>query len=345
VSEVGLRLRHGRIEEITGFAPWRVDRHLDLHYHWDRYDRQLGWTNLPGYRSDERVPFQVTINRRGLRAAGSIEYATRPAPGTTRVLVFGDSMTFGEEVDDDATLPHWLESSLADAEVLNFGVRGYGLGQMVLRLEAEGLAMHPDHVVLVILLPSDIARDGIAHFGHPKPVFRAEGERLVVSNVPVPEASRQSWLLRTSYAAAWLWGRPAEELPRRPGDLDAQLATTRLLLARAREACARAEAQLTAVPIVAAGTVERMRRVDGVRRTVERMSAAICEAVPRCIDARPFLADALAAHGARIVAPRGHWSAEGNCLLAQFLAAQLGGERGGTAQLASARPDCLDRLR
>ncbi len=46
--------------------------------------------------------------------------------------MFGDSCMFGEEVDDHETLAVYLEQRLSHAEVMNFGVHGYGLGQMVL---------------------------------------------------------------------------------------------------------------------------------------------------------------------------------------------------------------------
>lgn len=333
VAEIVLRARYEAIEKITGVAAWRLDRWMDLTYHWDQYHPLLGWTNLPGYRSDRSVPFQVTINQQGIRATR--EFAPEPAPGVTRIALFGDSATFGEEVDDDATLPHHLERLLDRAEVLNFGVRGYGLGQMVLRLEEDGLALRPHHVVLVVLLPSDIARDALTVFSHPKPAFRVDGQRLVIDNVPVPEASRQPWALRHSFLAAWLWGRPSGELPAATDDLDAQLETTRALVERARELCARQGVGLTVVRIVAAGTIERTRRAQrgaGLERALGRMDAAIDAAAPGGLNAMPFLERALDTHGPAIVAPRGHWSDAGNCLLAKQLAGHLVGA------IASLRP-------
>jgi hypothetical protein len=343
-GEIALRARHDSIEKITGVAAWRLDRWMDLTYHWDQYHPRLGWTNLPGYRSDAAVPFRVTINQQGLRA--SREFAPESPPGALRIALFGDSATFGEEVDDDATLPHHLERFLDGAEVLNFGVRGYGLGQMVLRLEEDGLALRPQHVVVVVLLPSDIARDALTDFSHPKPAFRVDGERLVIDNVPVPEASRQPWVMRRSFLAAWLWGRPSGDVPAAADDIDAQLQTTHALVTRARELCARQGATLTVVRILTAGTIQRVQGAQrtqggpGLVRALGRMDATLEAAAPGGFNAMPFLERALNAHGPAIVAPRGHWSDEGNCLLAKQVAGHLAATLP-AVRLAPSPPACF----
>lgn len=67
-AELLLRAKYDGVEQITGVADWQVGRFGELTYHWDRYHPSYGWTNIPGYVSDERVPFRVTINGQGLRA-------------------------------------------------------------------------------------------------------------------------------------------------------------------------------------------------------------------------------------------------------------------------------------
>ena len=48
-----------------------------------------------------------------------------PKPdGVMRVLVFGDSLTFGDEVTDDETYVAHLQTMLPGTEVLNLGVHG-----------------------------------------------------------------------------------------------------------------------------------------------------------------------------------------------------------------------------
>jgi hypothetical protein len=238
-----------------------------------------------------------------------------------RIAVFGDSTTFGEEVDDDRTVPHYLEQALVSIEVLNFGVRGYGLGQMLLRLEEEGFQYHPDLVLFVVLLPADIGRVIADRLGHPKPVFRVTGQELIVGNLPVPKASRQPWLYRRSYTAAWLWGRPRDRSE--VETLDENLAITSAILHRLRSVCEAHRTTCMLVPIVTAGTLDRMRIDEDKRARVDRMRASLAEAGLETLDAVDHLERALEREENALVAPHGHWSARGNHLLAEWLAHEL----------------------
>ena len=322
-AEVALRVRYGKIERITGASEWEVARSDGLTYHWDEYHPRLGWTNRAGYRSDDRVPFAVTINGQGLR--GPRDYAARPPEGVRRLAVFGDSMTFGEEVDDDGTLPAHLERQLADNEALNFGVHGYGLGQMALRLEHEGFAMNPDHVVVVLLLPADIYRDPQDHFVHNKPVFRLVDWELQISNVPVPVEDRQPWLLRRSFAAAWFLDRP-ERGPDPGTDLVVYAELAKQLVYRIKQGCDAQGVPFTLALIVDAATLrqsanERTARdiLNQIRRTLAGPQVGGIDT----LDLTDRLREAHAREGPSLVAAHGHWSARGNCRIAAWIAEHL----------------------
>jgi hypothetical protein len=101
-----------------------------------------------------------------------------------RVAVFGDSFAFGSEAADDDTYAAVLGRELPRAEVMNFGVPGYGPDQMLLRFREEGAAFHPDVVVLGLnsLL---LGRCG-AFTSWYKPYFTVRGDDLVLQGVPVP---------------------------------------------------------------------------------------------------------------------------------------------------------------
>jgi len=318
-GELGLRARHGSVGRITGATEWQTDSWQGLTYFWDQYHPMLGWTNLPGYRSDSRVPFEIVINAQGLRSER--DYAERPQPGVERVALFGDSCAFGEEVDGDATVSFHLERMLEGTEVLNFGVRGYGLGQMALRLEQEGFALHPDRVIVLLLLPSDVTRDASDHFGHNKPVFAVRDGQLEIGNVPVPIASRQPWLLRHSFAAAWLWGRP-KEWPA-PRDLGGYLEISHAILRRIRDATASRGVEATLALIVGPGTLEAMRTDARERRVVGAMRRSLAGSAPEVIDLVPGLAKAYRQEGRALAAPLGHWSSRGNQRIAEALAGSL----------------------
>jgi len=101
---------------------------------------------------------RVTINTRAMRIS---PLSTAPAPHA--VLFFGNSCTFGEGVGDSLTLPFQFGMrSLAEYQVYNFGVSGYGPHHMLAQLESgmvDSVVEQPvDHIVLQILYPDHAYR-------------------------------------------------------------------------------------------------------------------------------------------------------------------------------------------
>ena len=327
VGEIVLRISYGKVERITGVSDWKLDVGPEgLAYFWDEYHPRFGWTNVPGYRSDERVPFRVSINLQRLR--GSVEYDPTPPPGLRRIAVFGDSFAFGEEVDDDQTIPVYLGRWLDNVEVINFAVRGWGLGQMALRLEEEGFAFHPDHVVIVVSLPSDLSRDVLDQFGHNKPVFGVEGSKLVVGNVPVPLASSQPWLQRHSFSAAWLFGRPSET-PKQPS-FDATMRVTQAIMARVNQHCRRVGVPWTLVTVVGPSWIRTMQSHQRWHVAITHMRRTIRASGADVLDLIEYLRQAGRREGEAISAAMGHYTHKGNCLIAGQIAQHLSAGHGYT---------------
>ena len=97
---------------------------------------------------------KVRVNRLGLRGG---ETTPRPAPDHRRLLVLGDSVVFGQGLEEADTFPVLLERALAAkggsaTEVLNGGVPGYNTATEVAFLERFGLPLAPDAVVLGVSL-------------------------------------------------------------------------------------------------------------------------------------------------------------------------------------------------
>jgi hypothetical protein len=329
-AEVLLRGRYGKIERITGAAEWKVGQYGNLTYHWDQYHPLYGWTNAPGYTSDERIPFRLTINGQGLR--GPRDYNPTPSAGMTRIAIFGDSCTFGEEVDDDQTISHHLEQHLQQTEVLNYGVHGYGLGQMALRLEEEGFELNPQHVVIVILLPMDIDRDSLHHFVYNKPVFSAVDGDLQVDNVPVPEASQMPWLYRRCFTAAWCFTRAKENVTSLPEE--ELVATTQAILRRAMELCDGRGVKLTVVTMVSFPTLDQLNsqpQESGswddpspqLRGYLDYLTRSIKEVDADFLDLTNYLETTYTDEGDALTMKQGHWSGRGNSLIAQQIADHL----------------------
>ncbi|HUT55523.1 MAG TPA: SGNH/GDSL hydrolase family protein [bacterium] len=101
------------------------------------------------------------INEQGWRGGG-IEMP-KPA-GNVRIVVTGDSVVFGQGVEENSTLAVQLEKkieALAPAkkwETINAGVRGYNIKDYALIFKPRVLALDPDLVVLVITEINDPER-------------------------------------------------------------------------------------------------------------------------------------------------------------------------------------------
>ncbi len=148
------------------------------------YDPTLGWTPVPG-SSGAMLGKPFSFTAEGTRAQNS----DRPPATGPLIMAFGDSMTEGFAVGNDETWPAHLER-LTGRRVLNAGVRGYGLDQIVLRAERLVPELKPSTVVLAFIA-DDIVRTALAvRDGKGKPYFVLEGDSLALRNVPVQVAGR-----------------------------------------------------------------------------------------------------------------------------------------------------------
>lgn len=128
-----------------------------------RWDEQRG---LPGfYLSDPELGQRLSPNYDGwfagvpvhINALGfrdSRDYALDKAPNTFRILVLGDSVTFGHGALSDTTYPFLFEQRLkawrpdVDWQVWNLGVPGYNTVTELKLLERVGRSYRPDLVVV-----------------------------------------------------------------------------------------------------------------------------------------------------------------------------------------------------
>jgi hypothetical protein len=178
--------------ELAWRARW-VGRYLftdrAVFYSFDVFDPTKGWALRPGLRGARQPPFApVSSNSRGVR--GTAEHPPGRVPDRWRVVVLGDSFTFGEGVGDDETYPSRLQALLgSDAEVINLGVHGYGHDQMLIRLREEGLRYAPD-LVLLGFHADDAPRNELRFRDYAKPRFRLRDGALTLEGSPVPPPRR-----------------------------------------------------------------------------------------------------------------------------------------------------------
>lgn len=145
-----------------------------------RYDSELGYEPVPGASGTVHgQPISYSLD--GLR---NQNLGASPATGPL-ILALGDSYTEGWSVAGDESWPAHLERDTG-RRVLNAGVRGYGLDQMVLRAERLAPRFKPRTIVLAFI-GSDIERTTLSFrdFKH-KPYFVPAGEGLDLRNAPVP---------------------------------------------------------------------------------------------------------------------------------------------------------------
>ncbi len=175
LAEVAVRVYHGKLfsTETTRSSDFRVTTGPRA-----VYDANLGWIPKTGVRQGE---FTSTIGEHGIRLHGE----PRDLGATPYVLAVGDSFTFGDDVDDAETWPAHLER-LTGWPVLNGGVFGYGVDQMVLRAEAL-LDVYQPRVLIVSMIADDLQRSELAYRYGWKPYFDIVDGELELRNVPVPE--------------------------------------------------------------------------------------------------------------------------------------------------------------
>lgn len=110
-------------------------------------DPALVYELRPGARDGKH-----RINSAGFR---DDETPLEKSPGTIRIAAIGDSLTNGSGGPRESSYPEQLESMLNAGtgsagvrfEVLNFGVPGYNIGQIVERLRVLGLSYQPDVIL------------------------------------------------------------------------------------------------------------------------------------------------------------------------------------------------------
>lgn len=174
-----------------------VRRHVAERQH-TRYDELLGWVNEPNTTVSNMYGegLHVTINNMGFRGEAA---TTEPPPGHRRILVSGDSFTFGYGVTDEHSWSHQLEHKLENTEILNLGLGGYGLGQAYLLYQREGDPLPHDLHIFAFITENFRRMTRSTFMGYGKPVVTVRDGQLAVENVPPPWPQKKRSLLPASW--------------------------------------------------------------------------------------------------------------------------------------------------
>ena len=266
------------------------------------YDARLGWRNIPK-SSTTTFGRPLTINSMGHRGP---EYTLEKPADVSRILLLGDSYTWGYGVGDDevfaALLRQKLQASVTKWQVLNSGVSGWGTDQELLYLDSEGFRFSPQLVVLALFVGNDPSENMFSiRYGLQKPVFL--DTRLTLANVPVPKPGENV---------------PNQQSSAKPGEL------TIAIVKRIQEVC---QAQSCPLVVMKFGSILLPRGpalADPVMQEVVREIGQLEKGLPRLIGPLYFDLDrrlaAAQLSGAQLV--RGddhHWNELGHRVTAEFL--------------------------
>jgi lysophospholipase L1-like esterase len=147
-AEIGLRLVN----------PWGIELFSLLPYH------MQGMVDHPqlGYVHPGSITYHLGDNRVSLNAHGhrDDEMPVEKPAGERRILVLGDSVTFGWGVDQGQDFPARLETLLRQRtgtawQVINAGVNGYNSEQEATYFATEGIRFQPD-IVLLVYVGNDV---------------------------------------------------------------------------------------------------------------------------------------------------------------------------------------------
>jgi len=150
-------------------------------------DPQLVYRQRPGL-SKTYQGVQVNINAQGLRERP----ITPKAPGVKRVLLLGDSVTFGWGVKVDDTFGRVAERELTQRlgvpiRTINSGVCGYNTDQELAFLRREGEILAPD-VIVLMYVDNDVDPAATDFVSMRKRWFHPQGASAVLL--------KYSWLYR-----------------------------------------------------------------------------------------------------------------------------------------------------
>ena len=123
-------------------------------------DPVLGWKYKPTKnpverRLSESITYSISINSDGFR-----DDEFRPND-KFKVMLLGDSMTFGMEIDQKEIFSNLIEQNLVDSmsidqvDVMNFGITGYSTAQELICFEYYAPIVKPDIAILMLFEQND----------------------------------------------------------------------------------------------------------------------------------------------------------------------------------------------
>lgn len=292
---------------ILAAAPFAAEAALRLYVsyvtkrdHLFRSDAQTGWSNAPNLLT-KRInaagqEWSIITDQNGQRLIAQNPRASH------RILILGDSLSFGEGIDIKDRFDVKLLHSLPDMRIINTGTMGYGTDQEYVAFRNWKHLLESGDTVLIVLNQSDYFDVLRRRFvGRAKPYFEKVDGSFVLRPPLIGLWERWS---DSSFVASVV-ARFIEPMTA-PESLDPSqsIEIIRFVLGRIREEVPRG------VRVILAHQGAR----DFLVPRLDLSSTIFCQFADVCID----LDDVLAADPVHLL-PDGHWSASGHTAVAQTL--------------------------
>lgn len=158
----------------------------------NQFNEMLGWSLKPlSHGISNRTGYEIMyrINSKGLR---DDETSYEKPEGIFRIVLLGNSRTFGFGVPIEKHFSTLLEGYFKGVEVINMGVSGFGVDQELLYLRSEGFRYEPDLVLAYVAHYGDHRHMHTNRWGKAKPRFVLIDGKLVLTNSPVADSSSLS---------------------------------------------------------------------------------------------------------------------------------------------------------
>ncbi len=298
-------------------------------------DPLLGWRGRPNVRMRFRRPDFDTLIEHGPDGWRRPDPAP-PAVPVLRVLVLGDSFTWGWGVAQGQVFTDLLQRRLPAVAIANRGVNAFGTSQEYLLMQRELAERHYD-VVMLMFFHNDLT-DNIDPDSGRRPIFALEGDALVPRNQPpeplmtplqrlFKEHSRALDLISFSATQFGRWLNPVEALnivPEGSEDIDYHTlpgaAVTMRLLAEMHRLAAGNGAQFILVYLPHHSEIQHLPSRAPYLRAVHALvrDTAAREGIP-LVDLAPAFNEAAQAGQAVIYPHDAHWTPTGHALAADVL--------------------------
>jgi hypothetical protein len=167
------------------------------------YDPLAGWKNAPNINKEVKHHGSIRTNAQGMR--NDSDFSEVPVNGRQRLMIVGDSYSFGHGVSNEQTFAYKLAERMPDWDIMNLAVSATGTDQNYIMYEQYGEKFGPN-IVLLGFYVLDFNRNTYSFRDYAKPMYvpREDGSlELTHTPVPSPKQLLQQYLSGEKQIGGW----------------------------------------------------------------------------------------------------------------------------------------------